>query len=134
MLRSLTCFSSVAFETVPKLVGLTMAFSRPSNGIVERFVLASTVSSFSTLLIFRDARHLCWPLCLLVFLLGSFPLFQQVLDRAPTGVFGGGGDRKVDVGYCTARHSFTCDNNNKIIIIMWSIGLIIIINYNNGHL
>ena len=88
----LRCFSSVAFETIPMLVWPTMALSCPwltdddpfsschgtSSSVslslrlslpgdrwcdVFGFMPTSRVSSFSTLMIFRDARYLWWSLC-----------------------------------------------------------------------
>ena len=74
---SLRSFPNVAFETVPKFVLLTMALSRPFREDrlalilfarlsppgdrwcdVLGFVPAGSVSSFSTLQIFREASHL----------------------------------------------------------------------------
>ena len=90
---SLRSFPNVAFETVPVFVLLTMALSRPfmedrlalslSTPLscdqwchVLGFVPAGSVSSFSTLQIFREASHLRGLLCPPVCLLGSFPVAQ----------------------------------------------------------
>ena len=103
---SVRSFPSVAFETVPVFVWLAMALSRPFQGrsssassfhasLVQAIhgvmslalsVPAGSVSSSSTLKIFRGASHL-WlllspPFCLL----GHFPSLLPVYDRTCTGV------------------------------------------------
>ena len=68
----------------------------PSGGwwcSVFGFVPKDNVQSSKTLLIFRDASHLWWLLCLPVYPLGRFPWFRHVQDnisnsrRAELGLF-----------------------------------------------
>ena len=54
------------------------------------FVHAGSVSSFSTLHIFREARHLWELLCPPVYLFGRFPSLRHVQWNTPTGDFEGG--------------------------------------------
>ena len=97
---SLRSFPSVAFETVPMFVWLTMVLSRPFKELflflrlsppgqqrchVFGFVPASRVSSFSTLQIFRETSHLRRLLCSTVYLLGHFPSLRHVQGSTPTG-------------------------------------------------
>ena len=97
---SLRSFPNVAFETVPMLVWLTMVLSRPFKERllflrlsppghqwcdVLGFVSAGSVSSFSTLQIFRETSHLRWLLCPPVYLLGYFPSLRHVQGSTPTG-------------------------------------------------
>ena len=51
------------------------------------FVPAGSVSSSSTLQIFREASYLWWLPCPLVYLLGHFPSLRHVQGSTPTGVF-----------------------------------------------
>ena len=53
-------------------------------------VPSGSVSSSSTLQIFREANHLRWLLCPPVYLLNHFPSFRHVLGSTSTGVFQGG--------------------------------------------
>ena len=104
---SLWSVPNIAFETVPIFVRLRMTFSRPfkENRLalslrlyppgdqscdVLCFVPAGSVSSFSTLQIFRKESHLWGLLCPPDCLLGRFPSLQHVQGNTPTGVFQGG--------------------------------------------
>ena len=100
-------FPNVAFETVPMLVWLTMALSRPLWKIVWRFLfphlsppvdrwchvlgfVPAGTRSFSTLWIFQEASHLWGLLCPPVYLLGHFPSLRRVQGSTPTRVLEGG--------------------------------------------
>ena len=103
---SLRSFPNVAFETVPMFVWLTMTLSRPFNEDrlalrpstpssllyaidgcdVLGFVLAGSVSSSSTLQVFREASYLWGLLCPPVNLLGRFPSLRHVHGSSPTEV------------------------------------------------
>ena len=54
------------------------------------FLPAGSVSSFSTLQIFREASNLWGLLCPPVVLLGRFPSLLHIQDSTPPGVFEGG--------------------------------------------
>ena len=58
-----------------------------TNNVVVSFLLAGSVSSSSTLRIFREANHLWWLLCPPVYLLGYFPCLhptkQLITNRPP---------------------------------------------------
>ena len=99
---------TVAFETVPMFVWLTMALSHPfkEDRLAKRFqrlslpgdrwcdvlgfVPAGSVSSSSTFWIFQEASHLWGLFCLPVYLLGCFPSIRHAQGSIPTGVFKGG--------------------------------------------
>ena len=51
---------------------------------IHGFAPAGKVSRASILQLFRDASHLWWLLCQLVYLLDHFSRFRQIQDRRPT--------------------------------------------------
>ena len=60
------------------------------SGMMFLALPAGSVSSFSTLQIFREASHLWGLLCPPVVLLGRFPSLLHIQDSTPPGVFEGG--------------------------------------------
>ena len=101
-------FPNVAFKTAPVFVWLMRALSRPfieahraflfpchsppgdRRCDVHGFVPTGSVSSSSTLPIFRDANNMWWLLCPPVRLLDHFPSLLHVQGSTSTGVSEGG--------------------------------------------
>ena len=100
---------NVAFKTVLVFVWFTMTISRrfkkgrwalsfprlspPGDrwrGVRLGFVPAGSVSSSSTLQMFRDGSHMWWLFCPLVYLLGHFPSLRHDQGSTPTRAFKGG--------------------------------------------
>ena len=106
---SLRSFLNIAFEMMPMFIWLTMVLSRPFREDrlalplshlsppgdqwcdVLGFVLTGSVSSSSTLQVFREAiSHLWGWLDPPVYLLSHSPSLHHVWGGTPTGVFKGG--------------------------------------------